>query len=63
MKKQDSAFVYAILESHEGIASFTTLDSPPGCMYRDVELNVPNCFINEVDFVLSKLKDVACEIV
>jgi hypothetical protein len=62
VKKEDSAFVYAILESHEGITSYSTLPHEVGCPYRDLELQIPVGFQNEVDTVLKQLGDLTYEI-
>ena len=53
--KEDSAFVYFILESYEGICSYSTLPFAPGEMHRDLELNIPIDFIEEVQAVLALL--------
>lgn len=55
VKKEDSAFVYFIFESYEGIASYSTLDSKPGDAYRDLELRIPPDFVEEVDELLTRL--------
>lgn len=57
MRKEDSAFFYALMESYEGIAAYSTLDSPPDTPHRDLELQVPPDFVIEVDNLLSELKD------
>ena len=36
--REDSAFLYHILESYEGLAAYATLPGPPHALYRDVEL-------------------------
>src|SRR4051812_47489029 len=55
VKSVDSAFVYAILESHEGIASYSTLKHQPGDPHRDLELSIPRAFVGEVNDVLARL--------
>ena len=57
VKKEDSAFLYMILESYEGITSYSTLDSKPGDAYRDLELRVPPDFVGEVEDLLGRLGD------
>ncbi len=52
VKKEDSAFVYFILESHEGIVSYSTLDFTPGDLHRDLELRIPPDFVEEVERLL-----------
>ena len=50
--RRDSAFVYAILESLEGMASYSTLDNAPGHNYRDLALSIPEGFVEEIEVVL-----------
>ena len=54
--RRDSAFVYAILESLEGMVSYSTLNSEASQDYRDLSLFIPYGFIQEVDQVLSGLR-------
>jgi hypothetical protein len=62
VRKEDSAFVYCILESHEGIASYSTLPHHEGDAFRDLELTIPECFRQEVDRVLQELGDIIYEL-
>lgn len=62
VKKEDSAFVYFILESYEGITSYSTLDFKQGDTYRDLELRIPPDFVEEVEDLLKKLGDLVHEI-
>jgi hypothetical protein len=62
VKKEDSAFVYFILESYEGIASYSTLDFKVGDPYRDLELRIPADFLNEVDDLLKQFGDMVYEL-
>jgi hypothetical protein len=62
VKKEDSAFVYCILESHEGIASYSTLDSKTGDAHRDLELTVPEGSREEVDRILKELGEMVYEL-
>ena len=48
MKTEDSALVYFILESHEGICSYSTLPHKPGDAHRDLVLRIPPGFEDEV---------------
>lgn len=57
VRKEDSAFVYAVLEAHEGICSYSTLDHVPGSLHRDLELQVPSGWTEEVDRVIQDLGD------
>lgn len=41
MRKEDSAFVYAVLESYEGLMAYSTLPFPKGASWRDMVLMVP----------------------
>ncbi len=62
VRKEDSAFVYCILESHEGITSYSTLDGQPGDAFRDLELRIPPDMLSEVLEVLKSLGDLVYEI-
>lgn len=62
VKKEDSAFVYFILESYEGIASYSTLDFQKGDLHRDLELRITPDFLNEVEDLLNRLGDLVYEI-
>lgn len=54
--RKDSAFVYAILESLEGMTSFSTLPDHPGQDYRELELSIAPGFATEVEEVLNGLR-------
>ncbi len=41
VKKAESAFVYAIFESNEGVLSYSTLDGDVHAGFRDLELTIP----------------------
>ena len=62
VKKEDSAFIYFILESYEGIASYSTLDFKVGDPYRDLELRIPPDFVNEVDDLIGHFGELVYEI-
>ncbi len=62
VRKEDSAFVYFILESHEGITSYSTLDFKPGDLYRDLELRIPPDFVDETEELLKQLGDLVYEL-
>lgn len=56
--KKNTAFVYAILESLEGAASFSTLDSSSdpqsvGKTYRDLEICIADGFEDEVSAAIA----------
>ena len=57
VRKEESAFVYAVLEAEEGICSYSTLPQPVGAAYRDLELQVPLRFQEDVERVLIDLGD------
>lgn len=56
VNREDSAFVYAILESLEGMASFSTLDCPKTAHYRDIALFIPTHFAQEIEQVIIGLR-------
>ena len=62
VKKEESAFVYFILESYEGIVSYSTLDYQVGDLHRDLELRIPPDFLDETREVLKSLGDLVYEI-
>ena len=62
VRKEDSAFVYFILESYEGIASYSTLKHRVGDAHRDLELRIPPDFVAEVDDLLHRLGDMIYEL-
>lgn len=60
VEKKNSAFVYAILESLEGMASFSTVDleGDPvrvGKNFRDIELCIPDPFVADVEQIISDM--------
>jgi hypothetical protein len=62
VRKGDSAFVYFILESYEGITSYSTLDHKVGDPHRDLELRVAPDFIDEVQELLKELGEMIYEL-
>ena len=62
VRKEDSAFVYFILESYEGITSYSTLPYRTGDAHRDLELTIPVDFLTEVDRLLKRLGDMVYEL-
>ena len=53
--RRDSAFVYAILESLDGMAAFSTVDADDGAnhlQYRDIQLLIPEAFVELIDLVI-----------
>lgn len=61
VRKEDSAFVYCLFESYEGIVSYSTVDYQVGDRFRDLELTVPQCFDSEVDDLINHLGDLIYE--
>jgi hypothetical protein len=62
VKKEESAFVYAWFESHDGVMSYSTLDGSPGSTYRDLELTIPDGMREEAENLLKQLGDLVYEI-
>ncbi|PIP95528.1 MAG: hypothetical protein COW00_11600 [Bdellovibrio sp. CG12_big_fil_rev_8_21_14_0_65_39_13] len=54
--KEESAFIYFQLESNEGLAFYSTLDSSLNAEYRDIELHSPISLKPEVEQFLSYLE-------
>ncbi len=57
VRKEDSAYLYCLLESYEGICSYSTVDYRPGDAHRDLELTIPIGFKDDVDRLLGRLGD------
>lgn len=57
VRKQDSAFVYFILESFEGVTSYSTIQHKEGDPDREIELVFTLDFSNEVEEILNDLKE------
>ncbi len=55
VKKEDSAFVYFILESNEGVMGYSTLDYEVGDPFRDLELTIPLGLQEEAEEILQQL--------
>lgn len=62
VRKEDSAFIYATLESYEGIASYSTVDYRPGEAHRDLELQIPVDFLEDVERLLKELGEMVYEL-
>jgi hypothetical protein len=62
MRRADSAFVYFILEAHEGICSYSTLPFEKGATHLDMVLRITPDFVDEVGEVLKKLGDKVYEL-
>lgn len=62
VKKQDSAFLYQLLESYEGLASFSTVTEQKDLPYRDIELHIAPDLAAEVEAMVARLeKDIPLE--
>lgn len=55
VKKSESAFVYAIFESYEGVLSYSTLDGDVHAGFRDLELSIPQSRAEEAQRLLDGL--------
>ena len=53
--KDQAAFVYFILESHEGLCFYSTLSSSLGTHYRDIEINYTFKLEKELSYVINQL--------
>ncbi len=62
VKKQDSVFVYFVLEACEGWTSYSTLAFQTGDLHRDLELRIAPDFLAEVSALLRQLGDLVYEI-
>jgi len=62
VRKEDSAFIYFILESYEGIASYSTLQFNVGDPHRDLELRIPPDYLAEVEDLLKRMGDMVYEL-
>ena len=56
-RKEDSAFVYHILEAQEGLAAYSTLDFKSHDPFRDLELLVPKELVFQMSELLDSLGD------
>lgn len=57
VRKEDSAYVYFILESYEGVTAYSTLDFKVGDPFRDLELLIPPDFLTETEGLIERLGD------
>jgi hypothetical protein len=53
--KRDSAFVYAVLEAHEGLVAYTTLPHAHHAQTRELQLLVPEPSLSDLEAVLNSL--------
>ena len=62
VRKEDSAFIYTILEAHEGLASYSTLSHRVGEAHRDLELTIPVSLLPEALQMLDSISNLYMEI-
>lgn len=62
VSKKDSAFIYSILESYEGLTAYSTLDTPKECSYRDIELLMTLDFVTDVENLMKEFGDTVYEL-
>jgi hypothetical protein len=55
VRKQDSAYLYQLLESYEGLASFSTLTVGKDVPYRDVVIHAAPDFRQVVEELIERL--------
>ncbi len=53
--KEHSSFLYFTLESNEGLCFYSTLEGSKIDHFRDVEINIPKDFVEDVQKILDKL--------
>ena len=53
--REESAFVYAILEASEGICFYSTVPHQHGEMHRDLDLVIPPAFLQQVRALIADL--------
>lgn len=52
VNKCDAAFLYQLLESYEGVCSYSTLENEKGDAFRDVELASPESLRPDLEKML-----------
>ena len=55
VRKQDSAFLYQLVESYDGLANFSTLTVDKGLPYRDIALHIAPDLRGEVEALVDRL--------
>lgn len=55
VRKQDSAYLYQLLESYEGLANYSTLTLEKDVPYRDIALHIAPDFQAEVEALVDRL--------
>ncbi len=57
VRKQDSAYLYQLLESYEGIANYSTLPAEKELPYRDIVLHIAPDLLPALETVLSTIAE------
>lgn len=55
VRKQDSAYLYQILESYEGLANYSTVSLAKDLPYRDIALHIAPDLRAEVESLIQRL--------
>jgi hypothetical protein len=55
VRKQDSAYLYQILESYEGLANYSTVTLGKELPYRDIELHIAPDLRAHVEALVDRL--------
>ena len=55
VRKQDSAYVYQVFESYEGLTNYSTIPSPKGTPHCDIELHLAPDLRGHVEDLLLRL--------
>ncbi len=56
VRKQDSAYLYQILESYEGLANYSTVSAERNLPYRDIILHLAPDLKCDLEALLERLK-------
>lgn len=54
--QKDSAFLYAILESLEGMAAYSTLAHQKNSQTREIELFIPQALLADMEIILEGMR-------
>ena len=55
VRKQDSAYLYQVLESYEGLANYSTLPAAKDLPYRDIALHLAPDLRRDLEALLVRL--------
>jgi hypothetical protein len=55
VRKQDAAYLYQVLESYEGLASYSTVSLEKDLPYRDIALHIAPDLRAEVELLVGRL--------